>query len=478
MDRTAITLGHSHVVSCADAALNKSSEADPTVRPAGQNADAWTVWRFLADKPRQGLAQVLVYLYVFLLTFGALQRPFGNPFGFGFSSIVVISIVVLLLPETLRTIRAHRILQLWLFLVVYIYGVTIANGPDSSTLDIGNTRLPSLLTYCLLCAAVASLPWDRSNLRNVGLTMVAGLAIAGTLALVDDFEIANLPLLNISLINEPPLREPVAQFGHRSIMSLYLGVMLPFLFVLEEQDQSRWLRAAIVAVGICFLYFLISSRNRSGFGAIVIALATYYAFHPRHRERWLHPRVPGFVLAIVLALVAVFWLRPWQGMTFVKLWFNSPLFTGIHDAFGLTVADVPQLSLNEAHASNLYRSDMLRVELVEEAFSGLGQHFLGRGFMANTHVHFVVEIIYAAGVVGILWLAAFAYYTADLVRTVVRSGREWASLWLLLTPLIAWFSVGLMYNAIDLGLGWVLSGMLLALYGSVRGSMNSPEKPT
>ncbi len=422
----------------------------------------------------------LVYCYVSLLTFGMLQRPFGNPFGFGLSSIVSIAIVVLLLRETLQAIRTRRMLQMWFLLTAYVFVITLATHPDLALSDPEYMRIPGLLAGCLLCAATASLSWNAASLRNVGIFMVAGLAIAGMLAVVDDAGIADLPLMNISLTNDPPIREPVAQFGHRSVMSLYLGVMLPFLFVLEDQDPSRWLRGAVMAVGVCFLYFLIYSRNRSGFGAIAIAMATYYAFNLRHGDRWLHPRVPGFALAMVLAFVAVFAFRPAQGATFLVLWANSPFFadvqlfgTSIRDlagisVHGVTLADLADTKMNPVQSSNLSDSDMLRMKILAETFVGLREYVLGRGFMTNTHVHFVIDIIHAAGAVGILWLVAFAYYLADMIGSIVRSGMDRTSLWLLLTPLIAWFWVGLMFNAINLGLGWVFFGMLLSLHEAVR----------
>jgi hypothetical protein len=416
-----------------------------------------------------------MYCYVFLLTFGMLQRPFGNPFGLGISSIVSIAIVALLFREALQAIRIHRMLQMWIALIAYVFVITLATHPDLSLSDPEYMRIPGLLAACLLCAATTSLSWNAARLRGVGLSMLAGLAIAGMLAVVDDARIADLPLMNISLANDPPIREPVAQFGHRSVMSLYLGVMLPFLFVMEDRDPSRWLRAAVMVVGVCFLYFLIYSRNRSGFGAIAIAMATYYAFNLRHGERWLHPRVPGFALTLVLAFVVVFAFRAPQGGTFFILWAKSPFFSDILSFLpnlptsqGNTLADLADTKMNPVQARNLYESDMLRVEIVKETVAGLRENFFGRGFMANTHVHFVIDIIHAAGVVGILWLVAFAYYLADMIRSIVRSGMEWASLWLLLTPLIAWFWVGLMFNAINLGLGWVFFGMLLALHGAVR----------
>ncbi len=448
---------------------------DLTAPPNDRTTPASMGGRFLAGRSRQEVALLLTYLYVFLVTLGVLQRPFGNPFGLGISSIVSIAIVALLFREALRAIRVHRILQMWIALTAYVFVITLATHPDLSLSNPEYLRIPGLLAGCLLCAATANLSWNAARLRGVGLSMLAGLAIAGTLAVVDDAGIVDLPLMNISLINDPPIREPVAQFGHRSIMSLYLGLMLPFLFVMEDRDPSRWLRVAVIVVGVCFLYFLIYSRNRSGFGAIAIAMATYYAFNLRHGERWLHPRVPGFALTLVLAFVVVFAFRAPQGGTFFVLWATSPFFSDILSFLpnlpvsqGNTLADLADTKMNPVQARNLYESDMLRVEIVKETVASLRENIFGRGFMANTHVHFVIDIIHAAGVVGILWLVAFAYCLANMIRSIVRSGMDRTNLWLLLTPLIAWFWVGLMFNAINLGLGWVFLGMLLALHATVR----------
>ena len=425
---------------------------------------------------RQAIAFLLLHVYVFLLTLGMLQRPFGDPFGFGISSILSIAIIALLLRETILSIRAHLMLLMWLTLLAYVFAITLSTFPDRPLLTREYMRILGLLANLLLCAAVASLPWNAIKTRSIGISMTAGLFIVGVLAVIDDAGMMNLAPINVSLINDPPIREPVAQFGHRSIMSLYLAVMLSFLFVLEDQSprQSVWLRSVLIAVGVCFLYFLIYSKNRSGVAAIAIAMATYYAFNLRHGDRWLHPRIPGFVLTVILALLVVFWFRAPQAMTFFSLWANSPfseILRFIPNPLGHQWANIAELAdtkMNPFQKRNLYESDMLRVHIVKETFAGLRENILGRGFMTNTHVHFVIDIIHAAGVVGILWLVAFAYYVAGMIRSIVRSGMERAALWLLLTPLIAWIFVGLMFNAINLGLGWVFFGMMLARHRAVR----------
>lgn len=460
---------------CSGAMFDRSSAASLTSPPlAGQNPS--TVRGFMAMAGlRQRIALLLLHCYVFLLTFGMLQRPFGNSFRFGLSSIVSLAVIALMFREAVNAIKAHKALQMWLILVVYVCLITPIANPERSLSDPQYLRIAAFLVCCLICAAAASLPWRETNLRSIGMAMAAGLTIAGVLSVLDDAGVISLPFINISLANDPPIREPVAQFGHRSVMSLYLGVMLPFLFVLEDRYQSWRLRAAVLFVGACFLYFLIYSRNRSGFGAIAIALAVYYVFNLRYADRWLHPRLPGFVLAVALAFAAVFWFRPDQGATFVLLWLNSPFFADLN-LFGISVKDLTELKLNMTQVGNLYQSDMLRVNIVEETFSGLDEHFAGRGFMDNTHVHFVIDIVYAAGYVGIVWLSIFTCYLAKLIGDAWRGCPEKIRIWLLLTPLIAWFWVGVMYNAINLGLGWIFFGMLLAISKTPPAEMHSGRR--
>ena len=435
--------------------------------PADSNSGTTADSPLLSGGLRHEIALLLVHCYVLLITFGVFQRPFGNPFGFGFSSIVSVAIVALLFREAICAIRTHRMLQMWLLLLAYVCLITRITRPDMPLTDPEYLRIPGLLSSILLCAAIATLPWHAANLKRVGYVMVAGFAIVGVLAVLDDAGIVDLPPMNVSLINDPPMREPVAQFGHRSIMGLYLGMMLPFLFVLEDRDRNWRLRAAVLAVGVCFLYFLIYSRNRSGFGAIAIALATYYTFNLRDENRWLHPRVPGFALAVVLAFTLVYWFRHWQGATFVMLWMNSPIVPDIHVA-GTSIKDMVDLKLNATQNSNLNNSDLLRVGIVKETILGLRENLIGRGFMTNTHTHFVIDIIYAAGGVGVLWLAAYAYDLVIMVRQMLRTGLERTGFWLLVTPLIAWFFVGAMFNAINMGLGWIFFGMLLAVHEASR----------
>lgn len=435
-----------------------------------ENSISSSVSRILTGRSKHDIGFLLVNCYVFLITLGQYQRLGDGTASYGLSSVVLIVITALFFREVLQLFKRERLLQLWLFLVVYISVLTFIKRPELPFLDPEYNKILALVVFCCFSAAVASLPWSAVKFTGVALAMTLGLAITGVLALVDDAGIYDLALMNVSLINDPPLVSPVAQFGHRSVMSLYLALMLSFLFVYEDQlpAQKFWLRFVLIAIGTCFLYFLIYSGNRSGVAAIAIAMFFYYAFSFMHHGRWLKTRTPGFVLSAVLAILMVFWFRNDQAMIFLISWTESPLFSTLYQAMGDAGVVRADLRFSEERRVALVASDMLRVEIAMSTFSNLSEYFFGRGFMTNTHVHFVIDIVHGAGVVGIFWLALYAYYAANMVKSVLHSGTSRSDFWLLTTPLVSWFFVGIMFNAIHLGLGWLFFGMLLARKSPLR----------
>jgi hypothetical protein len=416
------------------------------------------------SEQRHELSFVLIYLYIIFLTFGACQRFFGNPFGAGVTTILGFVIILLLFRETVSSIMTHKILQLWLILILYIFAIAKIMDHYYIVDNFVYLKIVSLLFYLLLCSAISSMHWNVSRIRNAGYCMVAGLGIMGILAVLDDFKVAGIPFLNLCLMLDPPYKDPLAQFGHRSIMSLYLGLMLPFLFVLEDCKERLWFKITTIAVGICYMYFLIYSGNRSGIAAITIALIVYYVFNVCNRDRLLNRYIPSFVFIITIAFVLVFYLRGDQAKYFLLLWAESPLVPShfkIFEFLGIT--------LSEVHSYNLYASDLLRVEIARDVMEGLVKYPAGRGFMLDTHVHFMLDIIYAAGVVGIIWIIILMLEFMKTITSINKKRLNKIILWALLTPLVSWFFVGIMYNALYLSLPWIYLGIILAMNNQKEG---------
>ncbi len=427
------------------------------------------MWRYI-ETSRSKIAFVFLYVYVFVITFGILQRSYGNPSGFGLSSALMAAIIILVFPETVKAILYHKLLQMWVILIVYLLAITMIANPSFPVTDDAYKKIGGLFMLCLFCGAVASMTWNALRIRRIGNVMVFGLMIMGVMALLDDFKVLDISFMNLCYMHDPPIKSPNAQFGHRSIMGLYLGIMLPFLFVLEDSKKQNWFRFTTIAVGICFLYFLIYSANRSGIAAATISLTLYYAFHLENKERLLNPYVPGFAISIILSFVLVFWTRTLQGLYFLISWLASPIIADI-PVVGEVAARFAAFKLNQLQtipANVIYASDRVRYEVIQNAVSGFKTNFFGAGFQSNTHVWFIIDIIFAAGVVGVIWISISSFYVTRVFSYGFRTFPDKNIIWALLIPLVSWVFVGIMYNSLHIGLAWLFLGIVLALCSGDR----------
>jgi len=316
----------------------------------------------------------------------------------------------------------------------------------------------------LLTCSVASLKWKGYEIKLFGNFMVTGLLIVAIFAVLDEINVVDIPIINTNLMFEVLYSDPLSQFGHRSIMSLYFGVMLPFLFVLEDVDDRFWFKSAVFLVGVVNTFYLISSGNRSGIAAIMISISLYYIFNHKNKKRILNQYIPNFLISIIIAVFLVFAYKPDNFKRFVFLWANSP-FIG-HITFNKTpIRDITfdGKVLSSEHAENLYKSDMLRVTILSDTLNGIMKYPFGRGFMKNTHTHFIVDIVYSTGVIGIIWLTLFIKYFMEFILKFYRNAYDKKLFWLFVTPLISWFFVGIMYNSLYLGLAWIYFGIMLSL---------------
>jgi hypothetical protein len=127
------------------------------------------------------------------------------------------------------------------------------------------------------------------------------------------------------------------------------------------------------------------------------------------------------------------------------------------------------LRLNEVHRNNLINSDLLRLDLVKAIFNELKYNIFGKGPHPNTHIHFIFDVIYAAGWIGICWLLIFFCYLVKIIRDLLRNYDQIYSVFsILFFTLVVWFIVGIMYNSINMGISWIILGMLLALQQNIK----------
>jgi hypothetical protein len=434
----------------------------------------------------------LITVYFFFIALGSLQRIFSYPFGIGISSILVIFIITIHFKKIVIVIKNNFGLKLIGSLIAYIFIVAVFDSNNRENLEVNVYRLLGLTICYFLCAAASSIAWKLEDLKKIAQGLIIALTIVMILSITDLFFL-NIPFLNISYINNPPSNSPVAQFGHRSIMSLYVAVLLIFIFLVSIYTKNLLLRIMVLLNCSCYIYFLIINNNRSAILAILITIFIYNIvniLHKRYKEIIQSLILLSLIFSISIYLA--FKLNYTEAHVFLILLTESPYFKSIYlfiikisnelilvyenptnIASTLNINTEEKLvnlpRLNEVHRNNLINSDLLRLDLIKVIFNELKYNIFGKGPNPNTHIHFIFDVIYAAGWIGICWLLIFFCYLVKIIRDLLRNYDQIYSVFsILFFTLVVWFIVGIMYNSINMGISWIILGMLLALHQNIK----------
>lgn len=429
------------------------------------------------------------YAYAFSISLGSLARLSFGGASFGLSSPFLLAIVGVWTATGMQGLKNSRLLALWLALCAYIAGVMIADGQTPVSGDwfaFDNwqfTKLASLVCYTLFAAAAASLDWGRTEVLALARAVFGGLLIAAVFSTIDMVGWVDLPRINEIPLEVSTQVFPLAHFGHRSLMAIYLSVLLTFVFIAAENPaETLVFRVCGTLIAGFFFYFLVWSRNRSGPAAIVVALGAYYLFNRQRPGRWLGRRVPNFAVAITVSLSILFYSQPMFMDLYLYTWISSPIVQKAMPQWVWDdIAKKPSgkrpiiidgrriYSLQEMieespeYMERIQTSDLQRWKLTKEVLANLNDHPWGKGFVKDAHVIFVFDIINAAGWIGVSFLAAIAWYFFRLLREIARRADDDNSGWALVATMVAWFLSGAMYNSLFMGIAWMMVGILVGM---------------
>jgi hypothetical protein len=427
--------------------------------------------------------------YCLIVSFGSLFRIHHGVSSIGLSSILLVLIILLRLPEAISTVYKNRLLQLWFLLIVYIsiiiylrYGFKsvsdwyFSNSAPNLLYDPFDpsiwqyTKVGSLGIYLLFCGAIAGLNWNNEMILEIAKMVALGLFISGLLCSIDSLNLVDIPRINDYRLEEIRGYFPYGQFGHRSGMSLYLSIMLTFLLVMIESGMGTYRFRICCLLACCyFFWLLIISINRSGPATIVLSLCIYYIFNVKNEKRIISKRIPDFILPLCLAVMLVGIGKPNTFKLYLYRWVSSPIIANfIPVSKSLSTFAEPYGSeyfagIDPSRSDLIYKSDMTRWELARETWWSLRKIPYGSGFVNDPHVFFVIDLIHAAGLFGIIWLIVFSSLFVSMIFKTIRTLESKSCLWAVITGIIAWFVVGIMYNSLYLGIGWGFLGMIISL---------------
>jgi hypothetical protein len=383
-------------------------------------------------------------------------------------------VILLRLPEAVRSVFGHKLLWLWLILIGYIglvtfslFGLAVIDTWDGGELLV-------LAIYVVFAGAIATLNWTEERVFVLAKHLVAGLLVCAALIAIDVTGWIDVPRINDAPEGVSPGYYPYGQFGHRTVMGLYVATMVPFLMVMvEKRNVGPWFRAGALTVGGVYWYMLFWSLNRSGLAAVLVALGFYYLAHLSINHRLLGKRVPDFAVPFALAFIAGILSVPYAFSNYFVLWISSPfirtVFPGL-DTWAFVDKQQGECILDCVSSDlpvRVYESDMVRWRLLQDAFSAMLDKPWGSGLISDSHASLITVIIHASGVVGLAWLSVYAAVFVFIVSRSLKSERFKACCWALFAGLVGWFLVGIMYDSVHLGLAWGFLGIMLSICASV-----------
>ncbi|MDZ5146131.1 O-antigen ligase family protein [Microbacterium testaceum] len=164
----------------------------------------------------------------------------------------------------------------------------------------GRELSAALLVPALIGASVVALGIRIDDLAVIGylggavaVVSMIGMAVAPQSVLMS----AGLAQAEKSLTGEPLL---AGIFSHSNILGMFLGLSLPFAFLVK-----RWVISAILMVAICSALILTSSRTAVSGALIVLAVALL---------GWILPRAPWRIIGVVgfVAVVSALFVVPFS----------------------------------------------------------------------------------------------------------------------------------------------------------------------
>jgi hypothetical protein len=387
-------------------------------------------------------------LYGFVVQFGSLGR-FSEGQSFGVSTLILATVVLIGARRALFGILTIPVLFILVILAVDLLLVGALKE------DGGLAQIPAFLVYVLGCAVASSVRWTPRSLTFVWTALALGLLGSAGLTIIDYVGIVQVPGNNnvetASKVGGLYVEQASGFFWSRSAMAAYFSISITGALILAASSVGVLRRVFFLGAGATGLVCLFLTHNRSGILGPLMIVGAYGLVSGRFRAHQRLAYLAKLALVASLMIGLLVWLFPEHLEVYlVKLGLSA----GYEDVAG---------------------SDYVRVALAEAVFRSLLDNPMGNGLTlvqltsrAMSVHNIFVQVVWAAGVFGILWLVAFfaaLYFRIASFKVRPRHPAYDASLW----ALGAWLLHGMTHNSLQTGLAWILLGVAISSYAASMG---------
>ena len=397
----------------------------------------------------------LLFIYSFTVPLGNLARFGPDEGAYGVSTLVLLVLVILTLPTSLKVIFKEPILLWFGILIVWIL-LASAFATDQKTAFING----GALAFYLATAAAAYF-YLRDELvirRLLAVYCFAGLISAGV-TIIDLIGVVDIPNVNEAIkgtiTDSGYLMQATGPFPRRTAMAVYftfvivVGLLVPLVY---RRDGILLNLFFLISATVCLLALMLT-HNRAGVLSSLIAVFVVLIGSLRTPVRLIK------IATVVSVILASFTVA-------VNVWFPE-LWRVYSELLGIGIVSTKE------------ESDATRILFAQHIFLSLEANPIGNGYSLVPGVrgfeaepvdphNNLSQIIWSAGVFGLAWLIYFIGKAIVRGGLFFRSPRSDSSIGRLLLvvigALLAFMLTGMTHTIISTGFAWILFGLFLGTY--------------
>jgi len=401
--------------------------------------------------------------------FYAALAPLGNLARFGSTEtelgVTTVLLTIMLginaMPAVRTAVKSRSLLSLLVLAAwMAVTGLLADNAFEAYS------QLAGFLVYIAFAAVAFRVGGSLGVVRAILVSLIFGGLLSSSLTLVDWFKVVDIPGVNeLSASTNTELGyvlQASGPFVRRSAMAAYFAVLIPVgvLGAVHLTSSSKRTRVVFALTAASCAIALLLTHNRAGLlGGIasIVAVSIYTA------------RSPMRLIRVILLGIATILVSAWIVATYLPDQFN--VYRALFKVGGVASGD-----------PFLPESDRLRLVFINHVLSSLPANPIGHGYTMLSGVsgfdridphNILAQIIWAAGVFGLLWICIFGAIVIHEVRAVFANPRSLNSTSqvgvVIAGGLIGWFLCGMAHNIIATGISWLLFGLLLRLSARLRG---------
>ncbi len=392
----------------------------------------------------------LICIYAFAVQFGNLFRISGAESVPGLSTAIALILILLGPLRVIRGIVQENLILLVTLLSLWIALVSVVGGDTDE-----NVLYAAIVfqAYVFLAAAIAQTTISEQWLVRIWAFIALGILISAGLTVVDFLGIIDVPRNNEEIISSRVGTTVVEQAGgffpRRSAMAAIFsigiaGVITIGLITLHWRAKLLWFLTGGLGL-IC----LMLTHNRSALLSVILSVSAYVLIAKRLRgARRVRILTLGVLVAFGIGVVMSVYFPQHLEVYAEKLGF-------FYGAGEVRQTDYGRIVLFKVALTNL---------LSDPIGNGFTKIPLPGGIVKDSH-NIVTEIVWSAGVLGVLFLIIFASLLYKrMARVKRRSVVLQHSIYLdaIFVGLTSWLLHNMAHNSLNTGLAWIFFGIALS----------------